>query len=329
MSGDFADMELEDFKPPIWMRGAMMQTILASRKFRRKAAAHIAANATAHILDCGDGIRLKGSYTEHPNAKGVIIMLHGWEGSEDSTYVLSCSRFLYEQGYGIFRLNMRDHGDTHHLNEGIFNSTLFDEVFQGVRHGAEFLPDKPAYIVGFSLGGNFALRVARAHQDNPITNLSHVFAISPVIDPVEAAPAVDRNPLIKRYFKKKWTASLRKKQEAFPDVYDFSGMLEHKSVMDMTDRFLSRYSDFKNPDHYFAAYGIGKDDFLNSKLNVSMIMSIDDPVVPADAILKLNLSPCVRRIMLEYGGHNGFFQSLHGPTWYDDYIKCVLKAENS
>ena len=50
-----------------------------------------------------------------------------------------------------------------------------------------------------------------------------------MVDPWAAAPLVDVNPLYRRYFLKKWSASLRKKQKAFPHLYDFEDML---GVMD-------------------------------------------------------------------------------------------------
>jgi len=76
----------------------------------------------------------------------------GWEGSQDSTYVISHARFLFDMGVSIFRLNYRDHGPTHHLNEGAFNSTLFNEIFDAVRQISEGA-SVPAYLIGFSLGG--------------------------------------------------------------------------------------------------------------------------------------------------------------------------------
>ncbi len=314
------------FVPPVWMRPAMAQTILASRKFRKRAATHIVEQAESLILQCSDGVRLKASYTQHPNSKGIFIFLHGWEGSEDSTYVLSCSRFVYEAGYSVFRLNFRDHGDTHHLNEGLFHSVLFQEVLDGVTHGAKLQADDPAYIVGFSLGGNFALRVAQAQNSEPIPNLKHIFSISPVIDPVGSSVVIDVNPLIRRYFLKKWTTSLEKKQAAFPEIYNFSHLITETSVVELTRMFLAEYSEFDSPLHYFSSYAINKDDLSDCKVPTSIVMSADDPVLIANDVMEINLSSCVSRIMLKYGGHNGFFQSLHGPTWYDDYIAKVLKG---
>jgi len=275
-------------------------------------------------LDCGDGVRLQGSLTEHPDAKGVFFYFHGWEGSENSTYVLSSARFIYDMGYSIFRLNFRDHGDTHHLNKELFHSARLAEVENAFRLIAERFPTLPVYLVGFSLGGNFALRVVRSCRQNPILNLSHVFAISPVIDPVGSSPVIDENPLIKRYFHKKWTTSMAKKQAAFPGVYDFSDVIAQTTIMDMSEAFVTSYSGYPSAKAYFADYAIGADDLADTQVRTSVIMSNDDPVLHASDALTLNLSSSVSRIMLDYGGHNGFFQSLHGPTWYDDYIKRIL-----
>jgi len=312
------------FRPPVWMRSPMVQTILASRKFRRKMATHIVDGAVSEILDCGDGVRLQGSLTEHPDPKGLFFYFHGWEGSENSTYVLSCARFAYDMGYSVFRLNFRDHGDTHHLNEELFHSARLAEVENAFRQIAARYSPKPIYLVGFSLGGNFALRVVRACQERPISNLLHVFAISPVIDPVGSSPVIDENRFIKKYFYKKWTTSMAKKQAAFPGRYDFSEVVAQKTIMDMSEVFVTTYSGYPSATAYFGDYGIGTNDLSETLVRTSIIMSKDDPVLRASDALTLNLSSNVSRIMLDYGGHNGFFQSLHGPTWYDDYIKKVL-----
>jgi len=303
----------------------MAQTVLASRKFRRKPAAHIVEGAQKEILDCGDEVRLQGSMTKHPNSKGLFFFFHGWEGSEDSTYVLSCARFVYDMGYSVFRLNFRDHGDTHHLNKELFHSARLAEVENAFRQIASRVNPMPVHLVGFSLGGNFALRVVRSCIKRPIYNLAHVFAISPAIDPQASSPVVDENKLIQRYFYKKWTSSMAKKEAAFPGVYDFSEVLKEKTVMGMSDVFVRSFSDFPSAEDYFRSYGIGDNDLLKANVRTSIIMSNDDPVLNASDALRLNLSSNVTRIMLEHGGHNGFFQSLHGTTWYDDYIKSVLE----
>jgi len=267
-----------------------------------------------------------GSLTEHPSPTGFCIFLHGWEGSQDSTYVLSSARFAFEKSCSVFRLNFRDHGPTHHLNEELFHSARLDEVFNAVRRAADMAGSLPVYLIGFSLGGNFALRIVEACKANPIPNLAHVFSISPVIDPLASSAVIDKNPVIQRYFYKKWTTSIKKKQAAFPGLYDFSDVLKAKTVMELSEKFVPEYSEYETAADYFNAYGVGVDDLIDTNVRTSIIMSKDDPVLRADDIMSLNLSPCVSRIMLKYGGHNGFFNSLHGPTWYDDYMGSFFEV---
>lgn len=301
-----------------------MQTILASRKFRKSGVHAMETAAQTRILDVGDGVRLKVSYSPQDKSKALVILLHGWEGSQESTYVVSCARQLHEKGCAIARVNFRDHGDTHDLNEAPFHSARLGEVYEAVRQCAELAAGTPIYLVGFSLGGNFALRIVRDAFKAKNIDLAHVFAISPVIDPENASPMVDENPLVKKYFYNKWSTSLRKKQAAFPDLYDFEELLAIDTVMEITERFLPQYTEFDDPVSYFRSYKVGPEDLSGSDVPVTMIMAKDDPVIPAGDMFTVKLGANMRAIMLDYGGHNGFFQTLRGPTWYDSYIHSVI-----
>ncbi|GHB00095.1 hydrolase [Algimonas arctica] len=305
----------------------MVQTALASQKFRRRGPNGMLDAAEDVILDCEDGVRLKGSYSPHPDHKALVIFLHGWEGSQDSTYMVSCGRYMYAQGASVFRLNYRDHGDSHDLNEGLFFSTRFNEVFNAVRHAARLGNGAPVYIVGFSLGGNFALRIARSLRDLAIPKLRRIFAISPVVDPWGAAPLVDSNYLYRRYFLKKWSASLRKKQALYPHLYDFTDALKNKRVLGLTEQIMPLYSKYPRMEDYFNAYRVDPDDLAKIPVPVDIIAARDDGVIPDRDVRKLTLAPGSRMIIHDHGGHNGFFQSLLGPTWYDEHIADLVFPE--
>ncbi|MCK7507659.1 MAG: alpha/beta hydrolase [Desulfobacterales bacterium] len=83
-------------------------------------------------------------------------------------------RALFRRGYDVFRLNFRDHGRSHHLNSGIFYAARLPEVFEAVRTAARSAGARPVFLIGFSLGANFALRVALRCARNPIPKLKHV-----------------------------------------------------------------------------------------------------------------------------------------------------------
>ena len=259
-SSDVAARNIAGFAPPFWLRPSLVQTALASFKFRKRGKNPMLDVAQDRIMDCEDGVRLKGSYSPHPDNKALVIFLHGWEGSQDSTYVVACGWHMYHQGASVFRLNYRDHGDSHDLNEGLFYSTLFNEVFDAVKQAAELADGAPVYIVGFSLGGNFALRIARSLRDLTIKNLQHIFAISPVVDPWGAAPLVDKTWLYRRYFLKKWTASLKKKQALYPELYNFDYIMSERRVLSMTSKLIPKYSDYPDMESYFNAYRVDPHD---------------------------------------------------------------------
>lgn len=302
----------------------MAQTILASQKFRKSGTHAMERAAQTMVLDCGEGVRLQGDYSRAVDNKGLIILFHGWEGSQDSTYVMSHARYMFERGYSVFRLNYRDHGDTHALNEGIFHSARFNEIWGAVKRIMPLSDGAPVSIIGFSLGGNFALRAARQTIAEPLNGLSHIIAVSPVIDPVNAAPMVDINPLIRRYFVKKWTRSLMKKQAAFPYLYDFGNLSKIKYVKTLSQQFITAHTEYAREDDYFNAYRLWPDDLTACEVPLSIIMAKDDPVLPANDVLALTLGAKTSLHYLDNGGHNGFFESLRGPTWYDRYAEAVL-----
>ena len=276
------------------------------------------------VLDLPEGVRLSGKLSVQDGARGTVMLLSGWEGSVDSVYVLRCGRHLFEHGFNVFRLNFRDHGDSHHLNEGLFYGARFDEVWDAVNCVARDHADLPLVLIGFSLGGNFALRVARQAKIKPIENLHRVYAISPVINPLEAAYIPDTQPLIKRYFMKKWAASLSRKAAAFPHLYDLSILDGETSIIGLTERFL-QFTPFDSLEDFFNAYRIWPDDLLGLNVPTQIIMAKDDPVTPAAHLRELNIDPPAELIELDHGGHNAFFYSLNGPTWYDLHIARQLE----
>jgi predicted alpha/beta-fold hydrolase len=230
--------------------------------------------------------------------------------------MLRTGKFLYEHGFAVFRLNYRDHGETHHLNQGLFYAVLLDEVFGAVRQVAEDAVNLPVYLAGFSMGGNFALRIARQHAETPLPNLKHVFSISPALDPEKSTYAIDAYPLLRKYFRKKWSRSLLKKQTLFPEFYNFDDVLKLETIMAMTEVMLQRYSDYPSSADYFRHYAVLGDALANLTVPVTIITAQDDPIIPATDFYNLKLSASTELIVQRYGGHNGFLETLSGKAWY-------------
>ena len=311
----------DKFIPPFYLKNRTLQSILASSKLRTLRKDPMRTVAVEQILDVGDGIKLQGFYSKSKGlARGLVILLHGWEGSAESAYIVSTGRFLFEAGYDVFRLNLRDHGESHHLNEGLFFGTLLEESFNGVKAIADQHEQTPVFLIGFSMGGNFAILMARHCNTTPISNLKHIFCINPPLDPMQATLNIDTNPLMKKYFIKKWRRSMTKNQTLYPEQYDFSAAFAADSCWEMTELLLNRYSDYQDPAVYFSEYQL-KEGYLDRiQLPLTIITAEDDPIIAAEDFRKTPLSKTVELAIQPFGGHCGYIEDLKFTAWYWRFI---------
>ncbi|MEE4113697.1 MAG: alpha/beta fold hydrolase [Desulfobacteraceae bacterium] len=312
-------MESGNLNPPFWLKPAGVQTTLASAGVRAWGKNPIVGAARETILTTADGVRLSGfmSRQPRPHGRGLAILLHGWEGSSNSTYILTTGRFLFSRGVDVFRLNFRDHGPSHHLNRGIFYAVRLNEVFDAVRQISEAEHAAPVMLAGFSLGGNFALRIARRCAMQPIANLKQIISISPVLDPDKATDRIDNSRFILKYFLNKWRRSLAIKQRLFPEDYDFSAIMEVDNIREMTERLLARYSAYDSAASYFKGYTLTNNDLQGITVPTTIITAQDDPIIPVEDFYDLHTSPATRLIVQPYGGHNGFLEGWRLNGWYE------------
>jgi predicted alpha/beta-fold hydrolase len=190
----------DDFLPPARLRNPHVQSIYPSLPFRRAAVerrcrALIEASQDV-LIDCGDGVRLLAHQATQerigrPAASRLVVLLHGWEGSAQSLYMLSLGQYLLDAGFDVIRLNLRDHGESHHLNQELFHSCRIAEVVGAVHRIQQLNPDRGLSMAGFSLGGNFSLRVGARARDAGI-ELERVVAVCPVIDPEHTLVRLER-----------------------------------------------------------------------------------------------------------------------------------------
>ena len=314
-----------DFRPRRLLRGPHLQTLLASVGPRRTDVARrsqrVLGASSDLVLQCGDDVRLLAHHSGHGDGeRDLVVLLHGWEGSANSQYLLSSAAHLFEQGYDVVRLNLRDHGPTHHLNRELFHSCRIDEVVGATAEIARRIPHRRLLFLGYSLGGNFALRVALRAPGRGI-RLDAVAAICPVVDPEQTMGHLESGSVIyRRYFIYKWARSLRLKAAAWPGVFDFSRILANPSLESMTRDLVHTFTDFPAVEVYLRGYAIVGDALARLTVPSLIIAATDDPIISIDGLSRLaRPSPLVVDAQ-PFGGHCGFLESLHGPSWADHRV---------
>lgn len=319
------NISAETFLPAYGLRNTHAQSFINSSSYRgrivgRRASALLAAEQE-WIVDGGNGVRLLGHYSQQAgDSKGLAILFHGWEGSSRSNYVVGVGGRLFDQGFDVFRLNFRDHGDTHHLNPGIFHSCLLEEVVHALKDIQQRTGASNWSLSGYSLGGNFALRVG---LEAPAAGLSigKIVAICPVVSPSNVLKAMEDGPsMYENYFIRKWAKSLKHKQTLFPDAYEYEEWHELEGMRARTGYFATRYYEFDSLEDYFEGYSIARERLADLQIPTTILTSEDDPVVPVSDFSDLPENEKIELLVTRYGGHCAFLKNWKMESWADDVI---------
>jgi predicted alpha/beta-fold hydrolase len=320
-----------DFQPSGLLSSPHLQSVLASvpprRSLVRRRARIFSALSRDVIAECGAGVRLLGHVALAPDGGNgrMVVMIHGWEGSAESTYMLSVAPALLARGYSVFRLNLRDHGASHHLNEDLFHSCRLDEVVGAFAWIQRSYPDMRLSAVGYSLGGNFALRVADAAPAAAL-QLDRVVAVCPVLNPAQTMIALDRGwSVYRNYFIRRWRHSLLKKSAVFPERYSFGKLTEFSNLTDMTEYFVMRYTDFPDLYTYLNGYALTGERLAGLTVAASMLLADDDPVIPVEGLTDMHVPAALAVYRAEFGGHCGFLEGLGLRSWLDKFLLDELE----
>jgi uncharacterized protein len=306
--------------------------MLASTGARRRSIARRTASVVAAekevLLDCGDGVRLQCFHSSPVGGTGrPVVILHGWEGSAQSLYILTLAQQMFDRGYDAVRLNLRDHGETHHLNRDLFHSCRLSDVMGALRAIQVMFPGQPLNLAGFSLGGNFLLRAAAQAAEAGLS-IAKVVAVSPVLDPGETLIALEQSfPGYQLYFVRKWMRSLLKKQAVWPDEYDFTEIGRMADLRRMTAELVRRFTEFPTLDDYLDGYSITGSRLAPLKIPARIITSLDDPIIPAHSLQRLARSASLQLTVTRHGGHCGFLERLSGPSWVERRIVEEFDSE--
>jgi predicted alpha/beta-fold hydrolase len=323
-----------DYRPPRWLCNPHLQSILGSSPMRRRrgerAMAAIGATTTGHIVDGGEGVRLHGLHSRIAGApvRGLALLLHGWEGSAESSYMRLTAAQLLARGFEVFRLNFRDHGDTHHLNEALFHSNRIDEVVHAACDIAKRFPVRPLLLAGYSLGGNFALRLALRAPAAGLP-LAHVAAVCPVLDPARTMAEMEAGiGLYHGYFERKWRSSLQRKRELFPELHNYDDRTLRQGMRELTRWLVERHTEFGTIDAYFDGYNIAGERLAALQVPASILTSEDDPVIPVSDFREWRLPAAAYLEIARWGGHCGFLLDAnldgYGERWVAERLSAAV-----
>lgn len=316
-------MQIESkYHAPFWLNNCHLQTVVGSWIGR-----NAGVTTKRERLELNDGDFLDIDWLNHESEphQPTLVVLHGLEGSIDSSYIQSILKQYLKSSWRIGVMHFRGcSGVPNRLLRSYHSGDTSDlqEVLSRLAHQG------PLFVVGFSLGGNVLLKyLGEQGDDCPI---DAAIAVSVPFSLDDAARRLDcgLSRAYRWYLLRELKNKTRQKKQQFP---------EHDWI---SEDALSQIDSFVDFDHYVTApihgFKSGADyyeqcscrQFLNRITKPTLIIHAkDDPFMTVNAIPdNEQLSDKVTLELSNSGGHVGFI-SKNLTRYLDDRISGWLEDQ--
>ncbi|MEZ5292564.1 MAG: alpha/beta fold hydrolase [Vicinamibacterales bacterium] len=251
----------------------------------------------------------------------TALLLHGLEGSSDSHYMLGMADKAWRRGFNVVRLNQRNCGGTEHLTPGLYHSGLTADPLAVMRELVERDGLGRFVVLGYSLGGNIALKLASELDAEERRRVAAAAAVSPPIELAQCVDALERmaNLAYQLNFLRGLRSRLRRKVALFPGTYDPRPLSRVWTVRAFDDLYTAPHNGFDGAaDYYYRASA--RRVLPRLEVPALLVTAADDPFVPPDAARDAGLAAvaALTRLVTRHGGHCGFV-SRPGPAADDGY----------
>lgn len=311
--------DLSEFKPAWWLRNCHLQTILAKYLAPKRT-----LPLTAERFSLADGDELMLNWTVAPSQimadQPIVMILHGLEGNFRSHYVRGLMHSLQQQGWAAVLMHFRGcHGETNKLARAYHSGDTVD--FHAVLSALQQrFPNQPFAAVGFSLGGNVLMKYCGEQAEhNP---LRAAVAVSAPLMLAASAERINQgfSRIYQRYLLGRLKRTIRQKIAQlphFPQSISSHQLNRIRSIRQFDEMLTAPLHGFINAEDYYRQAS-AKPYLAAIRRPCLLIHAKDDPFLASNVIpTPAELSPWVRLLLSEQGGHVGFIGG--GTPWQPHY----------
>jgi len=266
--------------------------------------------------------------TQRPAAApiGHVVLLHGLEGSGEAGYIRSMAWAALNTGFIAHRFHMRTCGGTAPLCKTLYHAGLTSDLLAFLEGLHSERAGVPVFLIGFSLGGNVALKLAGELGATEL--IQGVCSISTPIDLASGVRRIGRrdNRLYERRFLKRMRQRLLATGRYTRDQLEAA-----RSLYEIDDKITAPSFGFEGADHYYETQS--SQTYLDRiRVPTLLIQSKDDTFIPFEMFRHpaIASNPFLRLIATEYGGHLGFLARRGARLWLDEttieFLKSVMAA---
>ena len=289
-----------DYAPAPWLPGPHLPTLWAAL------CRHVdLPPLSQERLELPDGDFL--DLTSSPDQIGPwVLILHGLEGSQDSSYVCAMFAALHSAGYRAVLMHFRGCSGTPNRLPRSYHSGDTGDAAAVVSHITRRYGAPPFAAIGYSLGGNVLLKWLG--ESGTTTPFQTAVAVSV---PFSLAACADRlasgaSRLYQWHLVRSMQARFTAKFGRGDNLLGVKDVRTLDSFWRFDDAVTAPLHGFRDVDDYYARASCAQ--FLGGIAVPTLVLHAeDDPFVPAYAIPKATeLGAAVRLELAAHGGHVGF-----------------------
>lgn len=263
------------------------------------------------------------------NSNKLVILIHGLEGSSESNYVLSCSKVLNAAGFDTVSLNLRGCSGEDNLLLSTYHSGKTEDLDFVISYIIENYNYEKIMIVGYSLGGNLALKYF-GEYDTPV-QVSCGVAVSVPIDLASSCKEMSKpkNLFYMSRFLKSLRSKVIEKSKKYPNFkVNLDALIKAKSFKEFDELYTAPVFGFSSPQDYWEKASC-KQYLPKIHKPTLLISSKDDPFL-AEECYPYEEAINSKNFYLEvtkYGGHVAFLTgfSTKKKKWLENRILHFLE----
>ena len=245
----------------------------------------------------------------------ALVLVHGLEGSSNSSYVRGTAEKAFVSGFNVIRMNQRNCGGTDRLTPTVYNSGLSNDyraVLEELIAGDQF---RAICFAGFSMGGNLVLRMAGELGAAAPKELIAVCGICPTIELSACVDAIEHpsNRIYQLNFVRQLKARMRRKSKLFPGRFDLSNLHRIRTIREFDDIITAPNSGYQGAADYYQRASAARS--VNQISVPTLILTAqDDPIVPYSLFEAAGIvsNPRIAFEAPEHGGHCSFISRWSG-----------------
>lgn len=312
-------MNMSDFLPLRGFRSGHRQTILGH--FARLWLPRPAGERRLVPLPDGDALHAHDTAAEGwEPGQPVVLIVHGLGGSHESGSVLRLAWECLRNRLRVLRVNLRGCGGSMAAAKRPYHAGCSADILEVLRLARQWYPGSPLWLVGLSLGGNIALKLAAEIAPADVPALEQVLAVAPPVDLQHCSSLLDQpqNALYERRFVRELTGLARARAACHGETLPpFRRGLKLK---DFDHEYTAPRVGYASAAEYYAK--ASSLPLLGAiRLPTHILAAADDPFVDAGPLRDAKLPPAVRLQITAHGGHLGYVTRPRHGGW------CWLERE--